>query len=124
MVGQIQRIELRNQVAAIRPDLDQSRDRSLFGAGRAARSRVGGRRCRGGYARRFRARGDIRLDLAMRPLTGRRCSETLKVSTPTLLYTRRIAKILLVEGVEKIGVTAVEGCGFKHHGEANSEALV
>ena len=60
----------------------------------------------------------------MRPLTGGRRSETLKVSTPTLLYTRRIAEKLLVEGVEKIGVTAVEGCRFKHAERTNCEALV
>jgi hypothetical protein len=60
----------------------------------------------------------------VRPLAGRRRSETLKVSTPTLFYARGVAKILLVEGVEKIGVTAVERCGFKHAKQANSEVLV
>jgi hypothetical protein len=50
--------------------------------------------------------------------------ETLEIGAPTLLYTRWVAEILLVEGVEKIGVTAVEGCGFKHASEGNCEALV
>jgi hypothetical protein len=54
---------------------------------------------------------------------GWRC-EALEVSTPTLFYARRVAKVLLVEGVEEIGVTAVERCGFKHAEEANSEVLV
>ena len=40
--------------------------------------------------------------------------ERLEIGTPTGLYARGIAEILLVEGVEKIGVTAVERCGFKH----------
>ena len=95
---------------AIRPDLDEARYRRLLGAGRAARSRVGLRRSRGGNPRLLGACGDVRLDLAVRPLTGYRRGETLKVSTPTRLYTRGIAKILLVEGVEEIGVAAVERC--------------
>jgi hypothetical protein len=60
----------------------------------------------------------------VRLLTRRRRSETLKISTPTLVYARGVAKELLVEGVEKIGVTAVERCRFKHAEEANCEALV
>jgi hypothetical protein len=60
----------------------------------------------------------------MRLLTryGRR--QALKVITPTLFYARGVAEKLLVEGVEKIGVTAVEGCGFKHAEAANCEALL
>jgi hypothetical protein len=60
----------------------------------------------------------------MRTLAASRRGETLKVSTPTLFYARGVAKILLVEGVEEIGVTAVERCGFKHAKQANSEELV
>jgi hypothetical protein len=60
----------------------------------------------------------------VRTLTAGRRRETLKVSTPTLFYARGVAKILLVEGVEEIGVTAVERCGFKHAKQANSEVLV
>jgi hypothetical protein len=60
----------------------------------------------------------------MRALAAGRRSETLEVSTPTLFYARGVAKILLVEGVEEIGVTAVERCGFKHAKQANSEELV
>jgi len=50
----------------------------------------------------------------VRLLTRRWRRETLEVSTPTLLYARGVAKILFVKGVEKIGVTAVERCRFKH----------
>jgi hypothetical protein len=57
-------------------------------------------------------------------LTRRWRGKTLKVSTPTLVYARGVAEKLLVEGVEKIGVTAVEGCRFKHAERANCEALV
>jgi hypothetical protein len=60
----------------------------------------------------------------MRTLAAGRRSETLKISTPTLFYARGVAKVLLVEGVEEIGVTAVERCGFKHARQANSDALV
>jgi hypothetical protein len=67
---------------------------------------------------------DTRLDGTVRALARDRWRETLKVSTPTLFYARGVAKILLVEGVEKIGVAAVERCGFKHAKQANSRALV
>jgi hypothetical protein len=59
--------------------------------------------------------------------TLRRCGarrEALEVSAPTLVYARGIAEVLLVKGVEEIGVTAVKRCRFKHAGRDNSEALV
>jgi hypothetical protein len=50
--------------------------------------------------------------------------EALEVRAPTLVYARGIAEVLLVKGVEKIGVTAVKRCRFKHAGRDNSEAVV
>jgi len=121
---QSQRIGLRQQVSAVRPDLHQARHRGLFRAGAATRARVG----RGLYRSStglLGSRGDFRLHRTVRTLAATRGrSKTLKVSTPTLFHARRVAKILLVEGVEEIGVTAVERCGFKHAKQANSEALV
>jgi hypothetical protein len=60
----------------------------------------------------------------MRLLTRGWRGETLKIITPTLVYARGVAEVLLVEGVEKIGVAAVEGCRFKHAERANCETLV
>jgi hypothetical protein len=72
----------------------------------------------------LRSRGYACLDGTVRALTRGRRSETLEVSTPTRLYARGIAKILLVEFVEKIGVAAVERCGFEHAEAAKNKGIV
>ncbi len=69
----------------------------------------------------LRACRDFRLHGSMRTLARRRRRETLKISHANARLRSRIAKILLVEGVEKIGVTAVERCGFKHAGKEPAE---
>ena len=53
---------------------------------------------------------------------GARGAELREVLAPALRYARRIAKVLLVEGVEKLAVAAVEGCWFKHAGKEPAEA--
>jgi len=60
----------------------------------------------------------------MRPLTryGRR--NALKIAAPALVYARRIAKKLLLEAFEKVGVTAVQRCGFKHAGNNRAKQVV
>jgi hypothetical protein len=60
----------------------------------------------------------------MRPLSGHRRRHALKIAAPALVYARRIAKILLVEAFEKVGVSAVQRCRFKHAEERSSKQLV
>jgi hypothetical protein len=49
----------------------------------------------------------------MRLLGGPR-PELREIAAPGLLYAARITQVSLVEGVEKLGVSAVQGCGFEH----------
>jgi hypothetical protein len=60
----------------------------------------------------------------MRPFTGRGRRHPLKITAPAFVYARWIAEILLVEAFEKIGVTAVQGCWFKHAGKNSGKWLV
>jgi hypothetical protein len=64
-----------------------------------------------------RALGECRLDRALRTLSALRARQALEVASPFLLYARRIAKVLLVEGIEKGGIAAKKRCRFEH-GEA------
>src|SRR6185312_5799721 len=119
----------RNEVAAIRPDLDESRNRSLLGIDAAVRGRAGlrgrtgppfalraaGRRPAGeGIARTL---GERRLDRSLRELRAFGAGQGVEIASPRLLYARRIAKVLFVEGIEKGGIAAKERCRFEH-GEA------
>jgi hypothetical protein len=60
----------------------------------------------------------------MRPLTGDGRPDTLEIAAPAIVYARRVAEILLVETFEKVGVTAVQGCGFKHAQDRSNKLLV
>ena len=50
--------------------------------------------------------------------------EALEIGAPALVYARWIAKVLLVEAFEKVGVTAVERCGFKHRKTGKAKRVV
>src|SRR4029077_5316392 len=100
-----ERIDVGDEVSAVDPYLDEPRHRRL--AGIAGRVR-GCRRTACG-----RPPGDGLTQWLMRALAGR-SAHLRKVAPPTLLDAARIAQILLVEGVEKLGVAAVEGCRFEH----------
>ena len=116
---QAQRIKLGDQVTAIRPDLDQARDRRLLGA-------VGGlrvaARCGGGDRRLLGPRGNARDDRTVRPLGGGAGSQAIEVTSPLRRNRGRVTQVLLVKAFEKIGVAAVEGCGFKHSGGCSVRA--
>ena len=97
----------RHQVPAVDPDLDQTRDRRLPGVRPAA----------GAHPRRgllLRARADGGADWPVGTFLLRLWAQLVKISPPALTYARRIAKVLLVERVEKLGVAAVQGCRFEH----------
>ena len=66
-----------------------------------------------------RALSECRLDRSLRTLRTLGSRQALEVASPIILYARRIAKVLLVEGVEKGGVAAKERCRFEH-GEAQT----
>jgi hypothetical protein len=55
----------------------------------------------------------------------RACGPELgEILPPALVYARRIEKILLVEGVEKGGVAAMEGRWFEHAGKRTGRPIV
>ncbi len=115
-LGEAQGVELRDQVAAIDPDLDEPRDRRLLGVHAGVRRPYAPR-----YAlRASRGRllactlGERRFDRALATLCAFRPREAVEVAPPLVLYARRIAQVLLVEGIEKGGVAAEERCRFQH----------
>jgi hypothetical protein len=65
-----------------------------------------------GVGRRRSPGGDRRADRPVRPLAGR--AELREVAAPALRDAIRVAQVLLVEGVEKLGVAAVQWGGFEH----------
>src|SRR5438105_1257600 len=108
-----QGVDARHEMPAVDPDLDEPRHFRLIRVRRTVE------RHRAGRARRAcSALRDLGADRRVRTLGARRFRgrELRKISAPALLYARGIPKILLVEGVEKLGVTAVQGRWLKHAG--------
>jgi len=96
-----ERIEIGDEMAAVGPELDETRDGGLLGGDRGSLGESPG-----ASARFPRSLGEERLDGALRPLTASSARQAIEVASPRLLYARRIAQILLVEGIEKGGVAA------------------
>ncbi len=104
-----ERIDGGDQMPAVDPDPDEARDGRLAHVGRVLR--------RGGGARRRGASDDPLAHRSVRTVRRTAGGELREVGSPALIDARGIAQVLLVQGVEEVGVAAVEGCRFQHAGE-------
>jgi hypothetical protein len=106
---QPERVQIRYQVSAVVPDLDEARDGRLLGV--VSRHR---RRHRCGARGALCAFGDLRPDGGVVRLAGGARNQAVEVLAPARIDTRGVAQVLLVERIEIVGVAAEQGCGFEH----------
>ena len=105
-----ERVQPGHEVAAVDPDLDQTRDSTLFGVAAAlafGKARERHRSLAGPF-------GDGRADSGVGRLAGDSGGQPLEVLTPLGVYAPRVAEVLLVKRVQKVGVAAVQRCVFGH----------
>ncbi|MBV6417509.1 MAG: hypothetical protein CMLOHMNK_02230 [Steroidobacteraceae bacterium] len=101
-----ERIERRDQVAAVRPDLHEARHRALL---RALEARAfDGRRGEGRLARTLRDRGD---DRRVRLLAVPPGAELREPVAPVRLDARGITQVLVVQGLDVRGIAAIQRGG-------------
>ena len=109
---QAQGIEVRNQVSAVRVDLDQARHGGLLGARGAGGFAAGGRWCSGGGPLQLRREALADLPVGSRGTGGRRAlREAREVACPARLDGGGVFQKLLVQILDKIGVSTIQGRG-------------